>query len=339
MVIDVHAHYVPQRLIAEIDQHGASFGVAAIKTADSPPALQFDYGFKVRPFFPKLVEQVDERRGWLASRGIDRQVVATWPDIYGYGLNRKNCATWHRLLNETLAAWCADNSEHFSWLASVPMPNTDDAVAELEWSLAHGAVGIMVAANVENVNLGEVELDPFWQQAERLKVPIVIHPVMVAPSARVAKFALAQIVYYTADTTMGVGSLMFSGVFDRFPGLSVILSHGGGCLPYLIGRFDLMHHRMDRAAQRDVARDNPSIYAARMAYDTICHAPHVLKFLAASVGVEHLVLGTDYSFPPADLDPLKSLKEAGFTAGEIEAVTDRNARRLFPRLRLPRAGV
>ncbi len=332
MVIDVHAHYVPQRLIAEIGRHGASFGVTAVNSTSAPPALQFEYGFKVRPFFPKLIENAGERRAWLASRGIDRQVVATWPDIYGYGLSRAHCATWHRLLNETLAEWCSDNAVHFSWLASVPMPHADDAIAALEWAIDHGAVGIMVAANVENVNLGEIDLDPFWKRAESLKVPVVIHPVMVTPSPRVARFALAQIVYYTADTTMGVGSLIFSGVLDRFPGLSIILSHGGGCLPYLIGRFDLMHGRMDRAAQRDVARNNPSAYAARMAYDTIVHAPHVLRFLAESVGIPQLVLGTDYSFPPADLDPLKSLRDAGFTDTEMLAVTEHNARRLFPRI-------
>jgi len=332
MVIDVHAHYVPQRLIAEVSRHGASFGVTTAGAPNTPPALHFEYGFKVRPFFPKLIEPADTRRDWLASRGIDRQIVATWPDIYGYGLSRKNCTTWHRLLNETLAEWCAKDPRHFSWLASVPMPNADDAVAELAWAMDHGAVGVMVAANVENVNLGEVDLDRFWKQAENLKAPVVIHPVMVAPSPRAAKFALAQIVYYTTDTTMAVGSLVFSGVLDRFPALSLVLSHGGGCLPYLIGRFDLMHNRMDRAAQRDVAQNAPSFYAPRMAYDTICHAPHVLRFLAESVGIEQLVLGTDYSFPPADLDPLKSLKEAGFTAAQIETVTDRNARRLFPRL-------
>jgi aminocarboxymuconate-semialdehyde decarboxylase len=332
MVIDVHAHYVPQRLIAEISRHGASLGVTALNSTNTPPALQFDYGFKVRPFFPKLVESADERRAWLASRGIDRQVVATWPDIYGYGLSRAQCATWHRLLNETLAEWCADNARQFSWLASVPMPNVDDAVAALEWAMGHGAVGIMVAANIENVNLGEIDLDPFWKRVEELKVPVVIHPVMVTPSLRVARFALAQIVYYTADTTMGIGSLVFSGVLDRFPGLSIILSHGGGCLPYLIGRFDLMHGRMDRAAQCDVARNNPSTYAPRMAYDTIVHAPHVLKFLAESVGIRQLVLGTDYSFPPADLDPLKSLGDAGFSEPEMQAVSEQNARRLFSRL-------
>jgi aminocarboxymuconate-semialdehyde decarboxylase len=333
MVIDIHSHYVPPRLIAEVNRHGPDFGVAAVTPAQGTvPALHFDYGFKVRPFFPKLIESVADRRAWLASRKIDRQLVATWPDIYGYGLTREKCAAWHRLLNETLAEWCGDNAGQFSWLASVPMPNAEDAAAELEWAMGHDAVGVMVAANIEGTNLGEVQLDAFWRQAEALKVPVVVHPVMVQPAARAARFALAQIVYYTTDTTMAAGSLIFSGVLDRFPALSIVLSHGGGALPYLIGRFDLMHGRMDRQAQGNVAAANPSSYAARMGYDTIVHAPHVLRFLAKSVGTERLALGTDYSFPPADLDPLKSLNDAGFSKDEIEAIAEHNPRRLFPRL-------
>ena len=81
-----------------------------------------------------------------------------------------------------------------------------------------GAIGAIIASNVEGINLGEVPLDPFWAKAEALDVPILIHPVMSTPAPRAAKFALAQIAQYTFDTTLGVGSLLFSGVLDRFPG-------------------------------------------------------------------------------------------------------------------------
>jgi aminocarboxymuconate-semialdehyde decarboxylase len=333
MVIDIHAHYVPSDLISQIEAHGAAFGVTADSSAiGSPPALHFEYGFRVRPFFSKLVETSDERRAWLDLKKIDRQVVATWPDIYGNGLSPEKCVAWHRVLNDTLAEWCARNSDRFSWLASVPMPNGEDAASELERAHNLGAVGVMVAANVEGINLGEVPLEPFWQRAEALGIPVVVHPVMVKPVPRAGKFALAQIVYYTADTTLAVGSLIFAGVFDRFPKLSIVLAHGGGCFPYLIGRFDLMHTRMDRDAQGDVAVAMPSQYAKQMAYDTIVHAPHVLRFLAGSMGIGRLALGTDYSFPPADLDPLKMLADAGFSPDEINTIADINPRRLFPRL-------
>jgi aminocarboxymuconate-semialdehyde decarboxylase len=159
-----------------------------------------------------------------------------------------------------------------------------------------------------------------------------VHPVLVGPAPRAAKFGLTQSVQYTYDTTLAAGSLIFSGVLDRFPRLTFVLSHAGGAFPYLAGRFDIMHARMDRAAQGDVAQRPPSAYAPLMAYDTIVHAPKALRFLADLVGVERLVMGTDYSFPPADLQPLDSLRAAGFSTADIETIVETNPRRLFSRV-------
>lgn len=333
MPIDIHAHYVPPQLLSAIADRGAECGVRLLPSSDGkPPALGFDYGFKVRPFFPQLVEPVAQRRASLDRQGLERQLVATWPDIYGYGLARDACAQWHRMLNDTLAEWCNDNSDRFSFVASVPLVDAADAVAELDRALSLGAIAVMVPANIEGVNIGEVPLDPFWGRAEALGLPIILHPVLVGPAPRAAKFALTQIAQYTFDTTLGIGSILFSGVLDRFPALSLVLSHGGGTFPYLLGRFDVMHVRMDRAGQGDVAQLDPSTYASRIGYDTIVHAPKALRFLADTVGIERVALGTDESFPPADRDPVASVKAAGFSKADIELITEVNPRRLFPRL-------
>jgi len=331
--IDVHAHYVPRQLLDAVAARGAAMGVRLSSASGSaPPALQFDYGFKVRPFFPRLVEPVAARKAWLDTRGLDRQVISTWPDIFGYGLPLEACVSWHRALNDTLAEWCNDNHDRFAWIASVPMRDGGAAAAELERAAELGAIGVIVAANIEGENLGEVELDGFWAKAQALDLPVLIHPVLVTPAPRAKKFALAQIAHYTFDTTLGIGSLLFAGVLDRFPNLRLVISHGGGAFPYLLGRFDVMHARMDRAAQGNVAAAAPSAYARRMIYDSIVHAPATLRFLADTVGLDRIVLGTDYSFPPADLDPLATLRAAGFSANEIEIVADVNARKFFPRL-------
>jgi aminocarboxymuconate-semialdehyde decarboxylase len=161
---------------------------------------------------------------------------------------------------------------------------------------------------------------------------VFIHPVQAQATARTAKFALSQIAQYTMDTTLCVGSLIFSGVLDRFPALRLLLSHGGGSFPYLTGRFDCMHGRMDRTAQGDVATQPPSAYLGRFFYDTILHDPSILRWLADRVSVGRLALGTDYSFPPADMDPLGNVHRAGFSPAEIEAIAERNPRILFPRL-------
>src|SRR5262245_66278407 len=94
-----------------------------------------------------------------------------------------------------------------------------------------------------------------------------------------------------------------SGVLDRFPRLKLVLSHGGGAFPYLAGRFDIMHRRMDRAAQGDVAAKLPSAYAAQMAYDSIVHAPKALRFLIDVVGLDNVVVGSVYYFSAATVEP------------------------------------
>ena len=333
MPIDVHAHYVPPQLIDAVASRGKDIGVRLVRSDGAPPALHFDYGFKVRPFFPRLVEPVGERHVWLDQQGIDLQIVGTWPDIFGYGLALDACTAWHRILNDTLAEWCAGNSDRFAWIASVPLIQAEAAARELERAAGLGACGVIISSNIENTNLGEIPLDPFWAKAQALGLPVLIHPVLVGPAPRAAKFGLAQVAQYTFDTTLGVGSLLMSGVLDRFPRLKLVLSHGGGAYPYLAGRFDVMHRRMDRAAQGDVAAKAPSAYAPQMAYDSIVHAPKALRFLIDLVGLESVVLGTDYSFPPADMEPLALLRSAGLSAAEIEAIADANPRRLFARLR------
>ena len=111
MPIDIHAHYIPPQLIAAITDRGAEIGVRLLATNDGkPPAMAFDYGFKVRPFFPRLIEPAATRKAWLAEKRIDHQILGTWPDIFAYGLPAQQCAAWHRMLNDTLAAWCASTT-------------------------------------------------------------------------------------------------------------------------------------------------------------------------------------------------------------------------------------
>jgi aminocarboxymuconate-semialdehyde decarboxylase len=333
MPIDIHAHYVPPQLIDAIAARGKDIGVRLVPSNGAQPALHFDYGFKVRPFFPRLIEPVAARRAWLDEQGIDLQIVGTWPDIFGYGLAIEACVAWHRMLNDTLAAWCADNSDRFAWIGSVPLIDAEAAAVELERAGTLGACGVIISSNIENTNLGELALDAFWRKAEALAMPVLIHPVLVGPAPRAAKFGLAQVAQYTFDTTLGVSSLLMSGVLDRFPRLKLVLSHGGGAYPYLAGRFDIMHRRMDRAAQGDVAAKMPSAYATQMAYDSIVHAPKALRFLIEVAGLDNVVLGTDYSFPPADMEPLALLRSAGLSAAEVKAIADDNPRRVFARLR------
>ena len=329
MLIDVHAHYVPLKVLDVLEREGARYGVSVV---EHPPTcqkcLRLQHGLQIRPFFPKLVEPVASRIESMQRTGIDRQVLSAWADIFGYALPVEKGEAWHRLLNDLLAEFCSCRPESFSWLASGALPDAASAARELERGVKAGAVGGVLATNVEGTNLGELPLDEYWAAAVALDVPVFLHPAQPAPLPRTGKFALNQIVQYTFDTTLCVGSLISSGVLDRFPKLRLILSHGGGAVPYLAGRFDVMHERADKA-QGIVAAAKPSAYLRRMWYDTILHDAHALRYLSERVGVERIVLGSDDSFPPADRDPLASIRAAGFGPDQIRKITEDNPRDLF----------
>ena len=90
---------------------------------------------------------------------------------------------------------------------------------------------------------------------------------------------------------------------------------------------------MDKAQQANVAVKKPSAYATGSTYDSIVHAPRALRCLIDMAGIGNVLLGTDYSFPPADMEPLDLLKAAGLSKSATDAISDGNPRRLFARLR------
>ena len=334
MPIDTHAHYVPPALIEKLQDRAKDLGVTIVKR---PPACQcalsFETGLELRPFPPKLIQPTDERLAYMDATGIDRQVLSTWADIFAYALPKEKSVLWHQTLNNAMASLVEEAPDRFSLLASVPLPLAAESATELHRAVRDlGAIGAVVCANVDDINLGEVDLDEFWAAAEELNVGVLIHPAHPAQGGRSGRFALTQIAQYTYDTTLSMGSLIFTGVLDRFPRLRLLVCHGGGAVPYLAGRFDIMHQRQNREAMGNVAQMKPSAYLDRFYYDTILHSPPTLRFLSDTVGIKRIVLGTDYSFPPADEDSLATVRATGYDAAEVEMIAELNPRRLFPQL-------
>jgi aminocarboxymuconate-semialdehyde decarboxylase len=326
MNIDMHAHYVPPKVLSALERDPSPYGIKLLEAAGGGQCVQFTYGLTIRPFFPELLD-LEQRWHVMDQQGVDRQILSVWTDLSGYGMSLAEAARWHRLLNEIMGDEARQHAQRLSALASVPLQDASLAARELEYGVRQcGAVGGVVAANVEGSNLGEVALDEFWAAAVALDVPIFIHPTQPTPLPRTRQYSLNQIVQYTYDTTASVGSLIFSGVLDRFPNLRLILSHGGGYFPYQAGRFDRVYRDLKAPT---APSQPPSAYLRRFFYDTILHYPAALRYLRDLVGSDRLLLGTDYPFPMDDRSGPKLLEQAGCTADEIARIGGGTAQRLF----------
>jgi aminocarboxymuconate-semialdehyde decarboxylase len=326
MRIDMHAHHVPPAILTAVENGPSRYGVRLEAAAAGQPCLCFDYGLKLRPFLGSLLD-LEDRWDAMDRQGVDRQILSGWADLFGYGMPPKEGALWHRLMNESLGEVAQKHSGRVSMLASAPLQDADRAAAELEYGIKQcGAVGGVIAASVNGANLGEADLDRFWAAAVELDVPLFIHPTQPIPDPRAVKHGMVIIAQFLYDSTLTAGSLVFSGVLDRFPKLNLILPHGGGFFPYQAGRFDRIYRNMEPEA---APAQPPSAYLNRFFYDTILHHPAALGYLRDLAGSQQLLMGTDYPFPVDDQAPLQMLEETGFPASQIAEISGDNARRLF----------
>jgi aminocarboxymuconate-semialdehyde decarboxylase len=162
--------------------------------------------------------------------------------------------------------------------------------------------------------------------AARLGVPLILHPYYIGPQAGLADFYLTNLVGNPLATTVCAARLIFSGVLDEITELRPVLMHGGGYLPYQIGRLD---HGYRVRPESQACRAAPSEYLTRFWFDTVTHAAAPLRFLVGLAGAEHVVYGTDYPFDMAS-GPLSDQAEgAGLDARSLASVAGLAADSLF----------
>ena len=190
-----------------------------------------------------------------------------------------------------------------------------------------GMIGAMIDPNALGRPLGDRAFDPFWRAAADLGAPVVLHPFLLEAVERFGRHYLHNLVGYPFETTLAAASLILGGTLDRFPALDVVLVHGGGLLPYHVGRLDRGHQARPEA--RADGAGLPSGYLRRFLYDTLIQFPPALAYLVSVVGADRVLLGSDHPFWLGDPEPLRIVREAGLPAAAQAAILGGNASRLF----------
>ena len=323
MIIDTHAHVVPGSLIETLRAERRIFPSVQLIAEGGTVRMAFAGEAPTRPIMPRLSD-LEDRKEWLVRQKIDHQVVGGWTDVYGYELAGEEGADWARFLNEHLLKQTAPLAA-LTPLATVPLQNGALAARVLEEALDAGFNGAMIGTQPKGVggNLDDAELDPFWEVASARRATIFLHPMYICGDDRLAAYDLLNAVGRLTDTTIAMARLLFSGHLTRFPGLTLVVSHGGGALPYALGRL-----RRNHAIHRNGCAD-PFEGFRRLYFDTVLFEPQALRFLCDVAGADRVVLGSDHPFPIGDPAPTRVVEETPLTEAERRAILGETAARIF----------
>ena len=329
MKIDLHTHILP-RDWPDLD---ARYGYPGFVRLDhyKPCCARMMIGDRVFREITDNVWDPKQRLEEMDREKITMQVLSTVPVMFSYWAKPHDALDLSRRLNDHIAGVVRDHPKRFTGLATIPLQDPDLAAEELErcvrdLGLRGAEIGTHVDANphsgrLDTLNLDNASLQPVWSAAEQLNAAIFVHPWDMLGKERMPNYWLPWLVGMPAETSLAICSMIFGGVFERFPKLRVAFAHGGGAFPFTLGRIEhAFHVRPDLYPTDDTA--TPRSYLAhghapaRFYVDSLVHDVDALKLLLKLFGPARVALGSDYPFPLGEAHPGELIQSLKLTAKE-----------------------
>jgi aminocarboxymuconate-semialdehyde decarboxylase len=322
-VIDVHTHMFTTKWLELLKTEGGMYNIKTrpdgqkeIFRGDTPVVLpqlgHFDYDLRIKH---------------MDAAGIDISIVSlTCPNVY-WGNEDVSCRA-ARESNDNMAQAQATYPDRIRWFTSLPWEYPQRALEELERTCTNGAAGVMVLANIAGRSLTDPLFAPVWAEIDRRGLPVLVHPTDPpgVDLMDMTKFDLSWSVGFMFDTTLAFARMIFEGFFDRYPNLKMIVSHGGGTLPYLVGRFE-KGDEVELAVRRQMKR-KPTDYLRHIYYDCITYDAGALRYIISVVGADHVMFGTDWPHWVHDTKG-SFANTAALPQDQCDALRSGNARRVF----------
>jgi aminocarboxymuconate-semialdehyde decarboxylase len=308
MKIDCHAHILPETWPSLKDKFGYGGFITLEHHQPGKARMMRDDGV----FFREIEENCWNPEAILADmnkHNVDVMVLCTVPVLFSYWARPEHTLEWSEMLNDHLASVVRDHPTRFIGLGTLPMQDVQLACQELRRVVTElGMPGVEIGSNINGMNLDDRSLDPFWAEAEKLGASIFVHPWEMMGSDRTQRYFQQWLVGMPAETTLAASSMIFGGVFDRFPNLRVMFSHAGGSLPFTLGRLSHGYHARPDLCNVNTVQD-PRTYIGKFWVDGITHDEHALRYLVDVMGADKVAYGTDYPFPLGDLDHGRFIEE------------------------------
>lgn len=263
----------------------------------------------------------------MDAMGIDIQLVALTPFHYFYWADVDLAARVAAMQNEAIARTVDFEPSRLFGVGTLPLAHPDAAVAESRRVVDLGFPAIQIGADVNGSDLDDPGLESVWSAVEEAGLVVILHPAGFTEANRLTEYYLVNVIGMPLSTTLAVTRLILAGVFERHPGLQMVLVHGGGYLPFYWARTD--HAFRHRPEMRRHIDRLPSEYLHDLYFDLTVFDPTLVESLAVKFGADRLLIGTDYPFDMGETDPLALLAEATLSEQDRSLIAGGNARRIF----------
>jgi aminocarboxymuconate-semialdehyde decarboxylase len=326
--IDVHAHVtIPEAAAMFAEGTGRANGPGRARGAGGAGRVGGAGG--------AIAGQVmgPERLRTMDGYGIDIQALSINP--YWYAADRDLSTKLIDLQNDKLAEICAAQPDRFVPLASVALQHPDLAARQLEDARKkHNMRGAAIGCSVEGAELSDPKFDPFWAKAQELQMLLFMHPQNSDRATGITNRVqgpgvLGNVIGNPLETTIALSHLIFDGTLDKFPNLRLCGAHGGGYLPSYADRSDHGCLVFPDQCKGMTLKKHPTEYLRQIYVDSLVFTAEALRHLTAVVGIDHVMIGTDYPFPWVDAPVDHILKTPGLTDNDRIAIAGGTAAKLL----------
>jgi len=302
--MDLPTHYYPPRYFETIREQPSEFSFG------TDPTGRTIIRYRGARFFGVTAAMTDpDRRLEEMDRvGIDVEVLSlSTPNVFFADASRQSDVA--RMVNDAYAELAARHPKRFKGFASIPMDAPEAALAELHRAIGELKMqGVILLSNIRGRALTDPVYRPFFEEANRMRLCVFLHPMLPAHSEPFNEYVLGPLVGFPFDTTLAVARMCFDGMLARLPDIRWIIGHLGGAVPYLMERLD--NGFRDFAECRAKIAELPSVYLKRLYYDTVTFSPHTLSMARDLLGADHMVMGSDYPHMLGSIDRAVSTIEA-----------------------------
>jgi aminocarboxymuconate-semialdehyde decarboxylase len=286
--LDLHTHYYPEAFFQKIRETQSDFSFDKDPTGRTIIKYRGARFFGITPPMTDVAKRIED----MDRVGIDVEVVSlSTPNVYFADAQRQPEVA--RMVNDAYAELVAKHPRRFKGFASIPMDAPDAALKELRRAINDLKLnGVILLSNIRGNALTSPAYRPFFEEANRMKLCILLHPMIPANSEPFREYVLGPIIGFPFDTTLAVARMCYDGLLRDFPDIRWIIAHIGGAVPYLMERMD--NGFRDFAECRVKIDQLPSTYLKRLYYDTVTFSAYNLNLARDLVGADHLVMGSDY---------------------------------------------